>query len=509
MRPLFALIIAAILLSACDSRQEKASSPPAELSQALVPVSPAERGGDPAPSAPALPSAPPVAEKRAEKSADRPHSVSSGRGTKAGSAAISLPSPTSAREAALLRQSAEPAVFELPTEALPLWREQKKERPALVLFSFDPFLKPIPGELKERALALARSGSRQEIDMRGSLNRPDPVILPTQVLSAALEAGYFSRIYWVFPSKVNPSQLNLPTFRKQMTESGYLTKKEAEALTLENGVYRGTVRGIPFSTAHWQRLDAVKGPMVVHIDLSFFKGLYDNEVKTPLYDLLHETAVSLRETGWQPLAVSLSYSVRDGAISIDTRFLLRHLADIFRRPAILDEEMPETWKRRAEALYAADMYSDNKKIELYSANAAKAPKDPAVVYDLFQGHFLAKKIDPALEALDRAVALDPGYAAAWLDLAQMAVKDGKPEIALKLLGKAASVYPADPFIQMQRADLLLQADRKQEALPIIERLKTLSWSKTYHSEIPPLIERMENYARGQKVAGETKKKAHP
>lgn len=294
-----------------------------------------------------------------------------------------------------------------------------------------------------------------------------------------------------------------------MIESGYLTRKETEALTLKDGVYQGSVRGVPFSTVHWRRLDAVKGPMVLHIDLSFFKGLYDNEVKTPLYDLLHETAASLRETGWQPLATTLSYSVRDGAISIDTRFLLRNLADIFRRPAILDEPMPETWNRRAEALYAADMYSDSKKIELYQANAAKAPQDPTVVYDLFQGHFLAKKIDPALEALDRAVALDPGYAAAWLDLAQMAAKDGKPEIALKLLGKAAAVYPADSFIQMQRADLLLQADRRQEALPIVERLKALSWSKIYHADVPALLERMEGYARGEKVPSETKKKAHP
>ncbi len=411
--------------------------------------------------------------------------------------------PAPQTQAAPAVRSLIPTLVELPTAALPFWREHRQEKPALVLMSFDPFLQPIPAELRERARDLALSGTPQEIDRHGSYPRIDPVIVPTQALSAALAADFFSKIYWVFPSKVAPLQLEIDKFREQMVKAEFLTQAEAREVEFRDGRYAGTLRGVPFEALHFQKLAEITGPVVVHLDLSYFRGLYDNEIKTPLYDLIHQSASTLLTTSWQPLALTLSYSTVQGAISLDTRFVLTNLAEILREPRLLTEAMPRPWELRAEALYAADMFTESKKIELYREAVQLAPDDATTIYDLFQAHFLAKNVDQALQALDRAVALDPGYGAAYLRLADMALQDQNPEAALTLLEKASAVFPENPFIDLQRADLLRQMGAGDQAQALMEPLKDVSWSPVYHAEIPGMIDQMLAPLSDQKSAAQS------
>jgi tetratricopeptide (TPR) repeat protein len=387
-------------------------------------------------------------------------------------------------------------LVELATHALPFWRDCRDEKPALVLMSFDPFLQPIPTVLRDRARELVLTGTPGDIDRHGGLNRPDPVVMPTQALSAALEAGLFSRIYWVFPAKVDPTQLNLETFREQMVKAEFFSEAEAQELTLTQGTFSGQLRGVPFKAVHYSKLPDidVDGPLVLHVDLSFFRGLYDDEIKTPLYDLIHQSALQILESGWQPLTLTLSYSTLQGAISLDTRFVLTNLAQVLRDPSLLDGDMPQPWQLRAEALYAADMFTESKKLELYQQAAKLAPQDPTAAYDLFQVHFMARELDEALLALERAVALDPGYGAAYLRLTSMALEDGNVEMALALLEKAAAVFPANPFIPLQRADLLLQTGRGEAALSLLEPLLEKNWSPTYHPDIRKTLVEMKEVA---------------
>ena len=55
-------------------------------------------------------------------------------------------------------------------------------------------------------------------------------------VSAALDAGYFSGIVWIFPSSQPPDKLDLEVFRRQLVESAVATDDEADAFTRNNFV---------------------------------------------------------------------------------------------------------------------------------------------------------------------------------------------------------------------------------------------------------------------------------
>lgn len=409
--------------------------------------------------------------------------------------------PTAAAAGAIFASPIEPDLFEQPTDALVRWRQFRDAKPTLVLLSFDPFLQPLSKELHSEAVALAKSGSAAELSARARIFRANPTLLPTQTLSAALEAGLFSRICWVFPSTVKPEDLTLELFRKQMTDAKFFSETEAAGLTLADGIYSGTLRGIPFQALHPWALPKLEGPLLLHIDLSYFRGLYKDTATTPIYQLLHQTATALRDSGWQPEAVTLSFSTEEGAVSLDTRFLLRDLAFLLRQPAILDGEPPEHWNQRAEAFFGVDVFTAEKMVELVEKMVAQAPEDPSVQYDHYTTLFAAKKLEPAVAALDRAVAGDPGYAYAYAELAQIAIKDRNAKAALDLLKKASAGYPENPFIPLQMADIYIGSGQPQEALKILQPMKQLPWSKSYHDDIPELLQRMSTDAQALQSKG--------
>jgi tetratricopeptide (TPR) repeat protein len=385
-------------------------------------------------------------------------------------------------------------VLELPSEALPYWRDAAAgNKPALVLFSIHPLLQPIEDTLKGDATRLMSNGSIDDFHQHGSMYRAEPLILPTQTLSAAIDADMFSEILWVFPSTATPDQMQHDLFRKQVTDAGFLTEEEGNALNLDDGVYHGTVRGVPFRAVHPDVLPEISKPMILHIDLGYFKGLYQGEVKTRIYDILFNTALALNETAWQPLLTTLSYSTFEGTFSLDVRFLISNFADLLRDPGLLDGTMPQNWALRSEALYSVNFFLEGKVQEYYEQAAREYPQDAAAQYDLYKHLFFEQRnLDEALKLLDKAVQLDRGYAAAYLELALIADTDNNLNAALELLSKAAPLVPENPMVNLYRAQFLIQSGRKEEALPLIENLQTLNWSQHYHPDVPQLLEQMRN-----------------
>ncbi len=386
----------------------------------------------------------------------------------------------------IMQESIVPNRFELPSQAPQIWRKYKQQKPALILFSEHPFLQQIPPQLQTRINNLMEEGTADDFYRHASIQRCDPLLLPMQTLNAALSQQYFSEIIWYFPFRQKLTDISIDDFRTQMTTAGFLNTAEADKLKIiEEGVIEGDVQGVPLRIIHpLAFLPEIDRPALLHIDLGYFRGLYINEISTPAYDLLQETVELLRDSQWNTLGVTLSTSTEGGNYSLATRFLIADLARLLTNPALLDDKMPVSWKNRKEAMFNQNFFQESKARKLIQLNATKFPNDPTVQFDTYQLLVQAGDNQAAFVQLDKAVALDPGYAEEYLALAESGKKEGWHDQTLIFLDKAAKAYPQNPFILLQKADLLISLKRNTEAKQIYTQLQNKSWSKFFYPTIP-------------------------
>jgi len=382
----------------------------------------------------------------------------------------------------LFNEPIEATRIERPSAALPFWRDAAGgSRPALVLYSIHPFLQPLADEQTEELRELVATGTPEIFHQRGSYFRVDPALLPTQTVSTALDSNLFSELVWIIPSTSTPDQLSLDQFRSQVVEAGFLTEEEGAQLTMNEGSFTGTVRGLPFKAIHHMAIQELDSPAIVHLDLSFFKGMYTNEIKTPLYPLLSQVASDLKPLNWQVHAVTLSYSTAESELSLETRFMINRFAELLGNPAMLEQDMPKAWNLHSEALYTINFFLETKVTELYERAIKEAPEDAAVLYGLALRKLRDNNLGEALSLIDRAVAQDSGYAYEYLSLADRAGQSNDLQNALMLLEKGRPYFKDNPFIDVQRANLLLNMGKLEEGRALIRELQKLPWSERVHA----------------------------
>ncbi len=403
--------------------------------------------------------------------------------------------PASTAPAIPLLSKPQPAYFvEMPSDALPVWRRYRNERPTLVIFSSDPMLMAIPPQVSERITALVEQGKSAEFPNYGRVQLADPLLLPEHTLSAALHAGFFGRVVWILPPQETGKEIPPDTFRRQLVQNGILTEAETSALTHTNGRYQGTLQGLPFMAVVAGPLPPLDGPVILHFDLNFFTAQYRNEITTPLFTLLHGTLVALRQTGWPTMAAVFSIGTEEGAFPLEFRFVKNLLADIFADPTLLDSGLPEAWALRKDALYQETFFQPEAMLNNYLHMEEIRPKDASAKFDIYRALVMLKDRESALGYLDEAIKLDKGYAREYINLATTASSKGRDSDALAYLTKAEKLLPKNPFVRMEAANVMLRLGMKREAAATVRELQQFPWSTVYypniHSALKELAERV-------------------
>jgi hypothetical protein len=387
----------------------------------------------------------------------------------------------------LLQHQVELKRYEVPSQALQQWYKLRAQRPALLLYSNDPFLiwtrdaiqKNLVERLKDRDLASLR------------FDTSSPAILPRMTVHAALELGLFSAVYWVMPLNAEVSALSVETFRSQMMQNGVLDIDEARTLTLRDGVFSGTVRGIPFHALHPSANFAISGPTVVHFDLSFLAPLYKGEIKTPIYPLIYQTLKHLRDQKIEAIAATFSYSQISGEVALGSRFIGAVTEQLFKQPGMLDERLPEMWKQSATALYLPELFSAGEAYKILLQQMQAHPDDPSIHYALYQASRNVKSArNLALVHLAEAVKYDPVYALEYLALAPLAREKDRPDEALRLMQLAHDAAPNNPFITLELAKALIINGQNDNAVPLLMQLLTLKWSPAFYSDMPDFLQQL-------------------
>ena len=391
----------------------------------------------------------------------------------------SLPKTTT-----LLRVPIEAKLVEQPAQALSVWRQFRASKPTLVLLSQDPFLLPVPETLRKEAIELIQTGSLESLAEKTSASNSDPLLLPSMAVSSALQSGLFAKVVWVLPTTVPNEQLNVDRFRQQLLDLGAISPNEAQSLVKHDGRIDGSVRGLPFQAVSINALPDLDGPVLLHIDLGYFKPLYKGEIKTKLYPLLYNTCKALQAKNWDASAATISYSNTSGALPLAVRFIGPTLASLLENPERLTKPMPLNWQKRAKALYLPNFLQTEKERDLYLEMEADLPESPAVKYALYQVSRKTKEGTKALEYLAKAVEIDPVYALEYLSLASTAEEKNLSEQALKMMLHINQALPDNPFITMQVATRLNSLGHTDQALQSIKKLQQLPWSKVYYPNMP-------------------------
>lgn len=392
----------------------------------------------------------------------------------------------------LLHEPIELQRYEVPSQALLQWHRLRSARPALLIYANDPLLQATsPATLKNLLTQLA---AQNPDALR--FDSADPTILPKMTMHAALQAGLFSAVYWMMPSKAELSALSIETFREQMLALGALSDEEARTLTLRDGVFSGTVRGVPFHALHPQAAFAIREPAVLHFDLSYLAPLYQGEIKTQIYPLIYRTLQQLRDQQIETLAAGFSYSQLSGEIPLGSRFVGDIFARLFKQPNLLDESMPADWQMRAKALYLPKLFIAEEARNLLLQLVETHPDDPSLHYALYSVSRETRAArHAALGHLAEAVQRDPVYALEYLQLAPLAREKGYPDEALRMLRLAHEAAPDNPFIALELAGALLSTGQAESAAAMLQELQELHWSATLYPDMPVILQQMLDEAR--------------
>jgi tetratricopeptide (TPR) repeat protein len=390
-------------------------------------------------------------------------------------------------EAVLLPDPVELALYETSSQALQRWYDLRTIRPALLLYSKDPLLQVASTAILNNLMSVL--ASHDESALR--FDSVDTAIFPAMTVDVAMRSSMFSAVYWMLPTSAEVTDLSVETFRSQLVQSGALSSKEAESITLRNGVFSGKVRGFPFYAVHPNADLDINGPVAIHFDLSYLAALYEGEFKTPTYSLIYQVLKRLRDYQIETVSASFSYSQINRQIPLGSRFVGNVFKQLFLTPKLLDERLPEDWQMRANALYLPNMMIVEETRKVLLQLAQKHPNDASLHFALYQISRESRSTrDVALRHLADAVQRDPVYAYEYLILAPLARDKNRPDEALRVLLLANKALPNNPLITLELARGYMAHGQTDKAAVLLQQLLSLNWSENLHPGMPILLEEM-------------------
>jgi tetratricopeptide (TPR) repeat protein len=95
------------------------------------------------------------------------------------------------------------------------------------------------------------------------------------------------------------------------------------------------------------------------------------------------------------------------------------------------------------------------------------------------------RLDPALAELDRAVALEPRYGAAWCNRAVALERMTRFDDAVASLDRALEIDPGAAALWHNKGNLLLKAGKREDALRCFKREVKIDHRRWF--DLPPEI----------------------
>lgn len=400
----------------------------------------------------------------------------------------------------LLQDSLSLESVEVSGEALGVWRKYSERQPTLLLLSNDPLLVKVPEQLWPQASRTIAVTDAVALSREFSPESSNPLLLPQMTLDAALRSNWFGDVVWAVPIKDLTQGIDLKNLAGQLLATQQVSVDEVELWQEKGKHIQGTVRNTPITIGALSHIPALAGPVVVHIDQSYFQTLYKNEVATPLLSIVVQTLKELRARQVPVLAVTFVCGNLSERIALNVRFLDQIIAAYFKHPDYLDQALPKNWQRQSDILYLENFFKKEMIKELALAMAEEEPTAAWVKFTLYRAAAANRQGEEALDFLSQAVLLDPVYALEYLSLSKLAYDKKLPEEAMRMLTLAVKARPDNPFIKLNAARLALEQKDTDTALHLVEQLQQLEWSEAYYPDMPAYLDGFAAFLKGEQTA---------
>lgn len=396
----------------------------------------------------------------------------------------------------------EVSLTEYATGALPILKEFNSP-PTLIYLSGDPLLKPAPESLETDINSLLQNSSRNDFDRKGSPRSAELLILQNQTVRVALQHDVVEQVTWVPPTQTAEETISLEFLRNALVNNGSLSDVESATFsTAADNSLSGQINSHPFKVTTIHNLPVNDSPSLVMIDLSYFLSIYEDEIKTPIFPMVHTIINNLltKNPGIEKFVIS--YSTGYGDVPLQLRFLGPVLATLAADPTLLDQPSPTNWRRLSKNIYMLNFHQVEEIWENALLMTKTEPNNPAWHYNLYESYNLLKMPKKALTALDSAARIDPGYTLEILGMARERLRNNDYLAGIELLTRAHDLSVEQEFIKLDLAIAHLQAGNIKKALSIVDELEKLSWSPTYFPNIPATLERIKSEASAKQLLSE-------
>jgi tetratricopeptide (TPR) repeat protein len=279
--------------------------------------------------------------------------------------------------------------------------------------------------------------------------------------------GVFSEVYWVIPFQLFGRKDAEAGLRQVLTDVSF-DKKDIATFALKDGVFKGTVNGIPFSLCSVEALPTVDKPVLLSIDVDFFPT-FSTATETSYLSALYRVFTEL---------CSKKYNVQESAVcySINGEYLQPHLrwvgdaaVQMFSNPLMFKNNAPSELLNLQQYLENAFRSKDSEEIlKLSRLYLNSHPEASVFIYQAF-AYVLKGDADNAYRAAMAGCQLDKLYCASLTSIGTGLYVQGQYRVAERFYRGGLAVDPKMKVGLFQFGNCLQKTGKWQEALDVYEK----------------------------------------
>jgi hypothetical protein len=309
------------------------------------------------------------------------------------------------------------ALIEDHSDALLYWLQQgRSKRTVLHIDTHDDSRLLNEGSLDHlRSLAVAKDFTALKDKSGVAFSSGGKLFNIGNFLHAGFLLGVVKEVIWVLPA--SPRNLSdIQRVRGWLQQIGF-DPASAQSFHMDNGVIRGNRAGMPMVICTSMQIQQTTEPVLVSLDIDYLMGKHKNPISSPMLqatiDLFQHLAAAKIATD----NILVSYSVHGGSIPVMHKYTGDYLAKLLKQPAMLETALPQMWLDRDELLKTRARGETEAALQLAAKLLILEPYNASLHMEQAFALLQASRLEDSLAAMASAVALDPSYFLAYLEMA--------------------------------------------------------------------------------------------